>query len=84
MLKTAVKYFILFILTHLLWTLECFSREAYSDTITCINNPEVSYSVYQPDGFSYGKMIYILDPAGRSEFAIDKFTKVGKQLNVIN
>ena len=43
----------------------------------------MSYSVYQPDGFSYGKMIYILDPAGWSEFAIDKFKSIADQLNIM-
>ena len=83
MTKIALKYFFLFTLIHQLCISECFSQEAYFDTITCINNPEVSYSVYQPDGFLHGKMIYILDPAGRSELAISKFKLIADQLNIM-
>ncbi len=43
----------------------------------------MTYSVYQPDGYSNGKMIYILDPAGRSDLAINKFKLIADQLNIM-
>ena len=83
MMKVNMKYFLIFILIHHLHISECFAQEAYFDTLSCKNNPEVAYSVYQPDGYSNGKMIYILDPAGRSDLAISKFKLIADQLNIM-
>lgn len=83
MIKAVIKTFILFIFAYRICLPECFSQEAKFHKITSVKNPEVTYSVYQPEGFSRGKMIYILDPAGRSDWAIGKFKLIADQLNIM-
>ena len=82
-IKAFIKILFLSIFIHRISLPEGFSQEAEFQNFTCTSNPEVSYTVYQPEGFSHGKMVYILDPAGRSDQAIDRFKLVADQLNIM-
>jgi hypothetical protein len=83
MIKAGIKTFFLFIFINQLYLGVGFSQEALFHNIVCVRNPEVTYSVYQPESFSHGKMIYILDPAGRSDLAISKFKLLADHLNIM-
>jgi len=83
MLKVIIKFFFLFILINLISLSYSLSQGKYIDSISCLGNPKIIYSAYQPEGYFSGKMIYILDPAGRSELALNKFKIVADHLNIM-